>query len=65
MKPGDIIMIFGNPVTLEHPIGQARLIKKISTTEQTPELEQWTVEYLCSPEHFYTALIRNSNAKRP
>jgi len=27
-KPGDVVMIFGSPVKLEHPIDQAKLLEK-------------------------------------
>ena len=57
-KPGDIRMIFGNPAKLEHPIDQAKLIKK---KRDTPLLEEWSVEYLNEPEHTYNVLIRKDN----
>jgi hypothetical protein len=59
-KPGDIQMIFGNPAKCTHPIDQAKLIKKISETEN---LEQWEVEYLNDPEHHYNALIKKTNGE--
>ena len=55
MKPGDIVMIFGNPIRLEHPNGQARLIQKLT---DNGKLEQWQVEYLDDEGHFYNALIK-------
>ena len=42
-KPGDICMVFGNPITLEHPARQARLVKKIAN--HSLNLENWQVEY--------------------
>ena len=54
-KPGDIVMIFGNPAKLEHPVGQAKLIEKKSDSKS---LENWIVEYLDDPEHTYTCLIK-------
>ena len=59
-KPGDIIMAFGNPITLEVPIGQVRLIKKLTETEK---LEQWSVEYLDDEGHFYNTLIKKTNGE--
>ena len=63
MKTGDIVMIFGNPIKLEHPIGQARLIKSISG-HPIKLLEYWDVEYLDNPDHHYQALIRVDNGKK-
>jgi len=57
MKIGDIVMVFGNPVNLTYPIGQATLIKK--TGEKCGKIEHWEVEYLDDPGHTYAALIRN------
>jgi hypothetical protein len=61
MKAGDIVMIFGNPIKLEHPIGQARLVSLLSS--HPTNLEYWEVEYLDSPEHRYQALIKKDNGK--
>ena len=58
-KPGDIIMIFGNPVRCTTPIGQARLIKYIRDT--SPAIEEWLVEYLDQEGHFYEALIKKED----
>jgi hypothetical protein len=60
MKPGDIVTVFGNPIKLENPIGQARLIKSISE-HPVKLLEYWEVEYLDNPDYHYQALIRISN----
>ena len=57
-KPGDIQMIFGNPAKCIYPIGQARLIEKLSETEI---LEQWQIEYLDDEGRFYTTLIKKTN----
>ena len=59
MKPGDIVVIFGNPIKLEHPIGQARLISLLSSNPKN--LEYWEVEYLDSPDHKYQALIKKTD----
>ena len=55
MKPGDIIQTFGNPIKLEHPIGQARLIKRLSDHD---ELERWEVEYLDHEGYTYNVFIK-------
>lgn len=60
MKPGDIVMIFGSPIKLEHPNGQARLIQKLT---DNGKLEQWQVEYLDDEGHFYNALIKKPNGE--
>jgi len=49
-------MIFGNPIKMEYPIGQAKLIKKVS--DINGKAEQWCVEYLDQPDHQYVALIK-------
>ena len=59
MKPGDIVQTFGNPVKCEHPIGQAKLIKKLS--DHNNLLENWQVEYLDNEGHFYNCLIKKTN----
>jgi hypothetical protein len=56
MKEGDIIMIFGNPIKMEYPIGQAKLIEKVSDINE--KIEDWWVEYLDQPDHKYIALIK-------
>lgn len=62
MKSGDIQMIFGNPVKLEYPIGQARLVKKLSDCNENLvpmfHVEQWEVEFLDDEGHTYPALIK-------
>lgn len=57
MKPGDIVQTFGNPLKLEHPIGQARLIKLVSVHD---ELERWEVEYLDHEGHIYDTFIKKN-----
>jgi hypothetical protein len=56
MKKGDVVMIFGNPVKCLLPVGQAKLIKKIS--DHSNLLENWQVEYLDDEGHFYNVLIK-------
>jgi len=61
MKPGDIVTIFGNPIKLEHPVGEAKLIKPISRENK---LEQWEVEYLNDEGHTYMVLIKKDDGKK-
>jgi hypothetical protein len=61
MKPGDTVMIFGNPVKNEYPIGQAKLIEKASDIREV--LEEWWVEYLDQPDHKYVALVKKQTEK--
>jgi len=56
MKPGDIVMVFANPIKIEHPIDQAKLIERIW---KFSSLEYWKVEYLNDTGHYYKVLIRN------
>ena len=62
MKPGDIVMIFGNPVKCEIPVGQAKLIKKLC--EHNATLESWEVEYLDNIGYTYDALIKNTDHEK-
>jgi hypothetical protein len=57
-KPGDIVMIFASPLKCEQPIDPARLIKKLSETDN---LEQWQVEYTNDEGLFYNVLIKKDN----
>ena len=61
MKPGDIIQTFGNPIKLEHPIGQAKLIKKLSDHD---ELERWEVEYLDHEGYTYNIFIKKNGTHK-
>jgi len=58
MKPGDIRMIFSNPIKLTGPQGLAKLIKKLSG--EYKELEYWQVEFIDQPEHYYNVLINKT-----
>lgn len=58
MKKDDIMMVFGNPVKMKYPIGQAKLIKKISDCNESQVVEYWEVEYLNDEGHTYPALIK-------
>lgn len=101
-KPNDIVQTFGNPIKCVCPIGQAKLIEKLSdhtpfppetiknytkrkmvgaianellkyphlfkeTQSERPfdntKLENWKVEYLDTPDHFYTCLIKKTNGE--
>jgi hypothetical protein len=55
-KPGDIEMIFGNPVKCTTPVGLARLNQHIR--DVSDHVEQWLVEYLDQEGHFYEALLK-------
>jgi hypothetical protein len=60
-EPGDVVMIFGQPMKLTHPIGQAKLVKKISENEI---LEHWFVEFLNDEGHTYEAFIKKLDGKK-
>jgi hypothetical protein len=60
-KSDDIVMVFGNPVTCTHPVGQAKLIKKLR--DHTGLLENWKVEYLDDEGLFYNVLIKKTNGE--
>lgn len=62
MKPNDIVMIFGHPIKLEHPVGQARLVRKL--TDCKGLMEQWEVEYLDDEGHTYPALIKKDGKSK-
>jgi hypothetical protein len=57
-KPGDIVMVFGNPVKCTNPIDMARLVKFIGNHSSI--LEEWMVEYLDDEGHLYDALIKKT-----
>jgi hypothetical protein len=61
MKEGDIVMLFGNPITNTHPIGQAKLVTKLS--DYGKSLENWKVEYLDDEGHFYNCLIKKEDGE--
>jgi len=60
-KPEDIVMVFGNPITSEHPIGLAKLIKKIA--DHSLHLENWQVSYLDDENLTYNVLIKKNDGK--
>ena len=55
-KPGNVLMIFEDPMQLKGPKGQARLHQFVR--DNGPMLEEWLVEYLDQEEQLYTAQIR-------
>ena len=61
MKKDDIMMIFGQPLKLTHPRGQAKLVEKIS---ETGILEHWYVEFLNDEGHTYPQFIRKPDGKK-
>lgn len=60
-KSGDVVMIFGNPVKLESPIDEAKLIEKKS--DLPGNLEEWWIEYPNDPGRQYVALIKKQEDK--
>jgi hypothetical protein len=61
MKEGDVRMIFGNPMDIKCPLGQAKLIKKLGDYGKV--FENWLVEYLDDPNHHYNALIKKTDGE--
>ena len=60
-EPGDVVMIFGQPMKLTHPIGQARLIEKIFETDT---IEHWRIQYLDDENNTYDQFIKKLNGKK-
>lgn len=58
-KPGDIEMIFGNPIKSKDKCGLARLDTYIGNTSEN--IEQWLVEYLNQEGHYYEAFLKKKN----
>lgn len=58
---GDIVMVFGQPMKLKYPIGQARLVDKISEHD---DLEHWHVEFLNDEGRTYPQFIRKLNGEK-
>lgn len=61
MKPGDIIQTFGDPITLRFPMGQAKLIRRLSDHD---ELERWEVEYLDHEGYTYNVFIKKNGTHK-
>jgi len=53
--PGDLEMIFCNPITNTGQIGMARLIQKLAEDEHT---ELWEIEFLDDEGHFYQQKLK-------
>jgi hypothetical protein len=60
MKQGDIVTIFGNPLGLKNPVGQARLVNPI---QKFTSIELWEVEFTDQEGMLFKKLIRNLNTK--
>lgn len=54
-KIGDIVMVFGNPITLQCPVGQAKLILLQKDMEV---VQEWKVQYLDDESNEYNVLIK-------
>lgn len=59
MEIGDVKMIFGSPIRMEHPIGEAKLRKKVMDLPN--DCEEWWIEYLNNPGREYIALIKKTD----
>lgn len=46
MKTNDIVTIYQKHLTKEYPEGQAKLIKRIPSTRDSEQSENWKVEFL-------------------
>lgn len=57
MKPGEIVMIYTDPMNLKQPEGQAKLMELITSCETS---EYWRVEFLDSPGKLYPRLIKKT-----
>jgi hypothetical protein len=44
MNKDDVVMIYGNPIKKESPIGEAKLISKLSV--RSKKLEYWQVAFV-------------------
>lgn len=62
-KPGDIEMVFGDPIKCTKPIGQAKLIEKTSNVGD--KVEEWWVSYPNDhdPDKQYLALLKKEDEK--
>jgi hypothetical protein len=61
MKQGDIVTIFGNPLGLKNPMGQAKLVNPI---QKFTSIEIWEVEFTNYEGMLFKKLIRNLNYKK-
>ena len=61
MKAGEIKMIYGNPIKLEYPIGEAKLVSQMPC--HNTKLEYWNVAFLDEIEITRMALIKKENGK--
>jgi hypothetical protein len=62
MNKGDTTMIYGNPIKKEHPIGEAKLISKLSV--RNPKLEYWQVQFVNDPFVTFDVFINTEKGKK-
>jgi hypothetical protein len=58
MKQNDIVTIFGDPLGLKNPVGQAKLVNPI---QKFTSIEIWEVEFPENEGMLFKKLIRNLN----
>jgi hypothetical protein len=58
-KIGDVVMIYGSPTKKEWPIGEAKLLAKMSPRSDT--LEYWQVEFISEPGRSFNQFIPAEN----
>lgn len=48
MKPGDIVMIYEDPIACQYPEGKAKLLQIVKPAQEgdNPQLEYWIVQFL-------------------
>lgn len=56
MQPGDIVMIYQDPITQKDPEGRATLVRQISPDEGDG-LSRWVVRFWDDPEACYVRTI--------
>ena len=56
MKPNETVIVYGNPIKEETPLGQAKLIKRLPC--HAKKLEYWDVAFTDEPNIIRQALIR-------
>ncbi len=58
LKTNDIVEIFTDPITQQHPEGQAKLVKLVRTRlVGCPATEDWEVEFTEEPGTTFTRTI--------
>ena len=61
MKSGDYVTIFGSPIALNNPVGQAKLVNCI---QKFSTCEIWEVEFTEQEGMLFKKVIRNLNYKK-